>query len=225
VRPGQTQFPTYLQAPSKEKSNRLKPYLQAAPGAEDCKLSIPAIKCARGCLHLGSNPPTLKDMHVADCTRSQTRAIIFLQPYRYFVSIADAHETTQTSSLPPDEADSSVIFCTDTAHPLTSFAPTNPANLSKYDDPCDVNANEQRANDRWDDQPLILDRKRNTGYCVLQRQYRSKLRARKRLCGVTPTPPIPKAGCYSAAAADTVKLPWGGAIKPPVIKSCERTMM
>ena len=185
-------------------------------------MSIPAIKCARGCLHPGSNPPTLKDMHVAVCTRSQTRAIIFLQPYRYFVSIAVALET-QTSSLPPDEADSSVI-CTDTAHPLTSFAPTNPANLSKYDDPCDVNANEQRANDRWDDQPLIPDRKRNTGYCVLQRQYRSKLRARKRLCGVTPTPPIPKAGCYSAVAADTVKLPGCGAIKPPVIKSCQRTM-
>ena len=129
VRPGQTQFPTYLQVPSKQESIRLKPYLQATPGAEDCTLSIPAIKCARGCLHPGSNPPTLKDMHVAVCTRSQTRAIIFLQPYRYFVSIAVAHET-QTSSLPPDEADSSVI-CTDTAHPLTSFAPTNPASLSK----------------------------------------------------------------------------------------------
>ena len=75
------------------------------------------------CLHPGSNPPPLiKDMHVAVCTHSQTRAIIFLQPYRYFVSIAVAHET-QTSSFPPDEADSSVI-CTDTAHPLTSFAPT-----------------------------------------------------------------------------------------------------
>ena len=67
------------------------------------------------------------------------------------------------SSFPPDEADSSVI-CTDTAHPLTSFAPTNPSNLSKYDDPSDVNANKQRAKDRWDDQPLIPDRKRNTGY-------------------------------------------------------------
>ena len=129
VRPGQTKFPTHLQVPSKQKSNRLQPYLQATPGAEDCTLSIPAIKCARGCLHPGSNPPTLKDMHVAVCTRSQTRAIIFLQPYRYFVSIAVAHET-QTSSLSPDEADSSVI-CTDTAHPLTSFAPTNPASLSK----------------------------------------------------------------------------------------------
>ncbi len=179
--------------------------------------------CARLFAPKGSNPPTLKDMHVAVCTRSQTRAIIFLQPYRYFVNIAVAYET-QTSSLLPDEADSSVI-CTDTVHPLISFAPTNPANLSKYDDPCDVNANKQHANDRWNDQPLIPDRKRNTGYCVLQRQYRSKLRARKRLCGVTPTPPIPKAGCYSAVAADTVKLPWGGAIKPPVNKSCERTML
>ena len=103
------------------------------------------------------------------------------------------------------------ILCTD----------HDPANLSKYDDPCDVNANKQRANDRRDDQPLILDRKRNTGYCVL-RQYRSKLRARKRLCGVTPTPPLPKAGCHSAVEADTVKLLWGGAIKPPVIKSCVR---
>jgi hypothetical protein len=65
VRPGQTKFPTHLQVPSKQKSNRLQPYLQATPGAEDCTLSIPAIKCARGSLHPGSNPPTLKDMHVA----------------------------------------------------------------------------------------------------------------------------------------------------------------
>ena len=101
VRPGQTKFPTHLQVPSKQKSNRLQPYLQATPGAEDCTLSsIPAIKCARGSLHPGSNPPTLKDMHVAVFffTR-QTRAIIFLQPYRYFVSIAVAHET-QTLIIP-----------------------------------------------------------------------------------------------------------------------------
>ena len=99
LRPGQTKFPTHLQVPSKQKSNRLQPYLQATPGAEDCTLSIPAIKCARGSLHPGSNPLTLKDMHVAGFTRSQTRAIIFLQPYRYFVSIAVAHET-QTLIIP-----------------------------------------------------------------------------------------------------------------------------
>ena len=99
VRPGQTKFPTHLQVPSKQKSNRLQPYLQATPGAEDCTLSIPAIKCARGSLHPGSNPPTLKDMHVAVFFTRQTRAIIFLQPYRYFVSIAVAHET-QTLIIP-----------------------------------------------------------------------------------------------------------------------------
>ena len=144
-------------------------------------------------MHPGSNPPPLKDMlHVAVCTHSQTRAIIFLQPYRYFVSIAVAHET-QTSSFPPDEADSSVI-CTDTAHPLTSFAPTKtPQTCQNTTTPCDVNANKQRANDRRDNQPLILDLKRTTGYCVL-RQYRSNLHACKRLCGVTPTPLLPKAG-------------------------------
>ena len=76
----------------------------------------------------------------------------------------------------------------------------NPANLSTYDDPCDVNANKHRANDRRDDQPIIPDLTGTTGYCGL-RQYRSKLRARKRLCGVTPTPQLPKAGCHPRRAS------------------------
>ena len=98
------------------------------------------------------------------------------------------------------------ILCTD----------HDPANLSKYDDPCDVNANKQRANDRRDDQPLILDRKRNTGYCVL-RQYRSKLRARKRLCGVTPTPLLPKAGCHPGRASRHRQTPAAKQVRHPPV--------
>ena len=90
----------------------------------------------------------------------------------------------------------------------------NPANLSTYDDPCDVNANKHRANDRRDDQPIIPDLTGTTGYCGL-RQYRSKLRARKRLCGVTPTPLLPKAGCHPRRASRHSQTPSAKQVRHP----------
>ena len=100
VQPGQTQFPVNLQVPLIGKVQPTQTVLASNIRRRGLyTLSIPATKCARCCLHQGSNLPPLKDTHGAVCTRSQTCTIVFLQPYRYYVCIAVACET-KISSFP-----------------------------------------------------------------------------------------------------------------------------